>query len=99
MNTASTRTPTRRQPLAEVWARSGACPVWVAVALYAAANADAYGVAKLRAGQLREAVAPHATPDAVSRAIRRAVAAGWLAEGSSAWCLRLARPDTPTRSA
>lgn len=86
-------------PLADTWARSGECPIWIAVALYAAAHADPSGIVRLRAGQLREAVAPHATPDAVSRAIRRAVKAGWLDEDSSAWCLRLARPDTARQTA
>ena len=92
----STPVPT----LSEVWSRSGEAPIWVAVALYAAAHADpATGIAHLRARELREAVAPLATPDAISRAIRRAVAAGWLMPESSAWCLRLARPDTMSLTA
>lgn len=80
-------------PLSGAWARSGRAPLWVAVALYAAAEADpSTGVARLRAGELREALAPHTTANVVSAAIRKAVACGWLAEGSSAWRLILARP-------
>lgn len=76
---------TARTPIAEAWATSNQAPLWVAVALYAAANADARGYAVLRPGQLRTALA--APPTQVSDAIRRAVRAGWLHAESTAYCL------------
>lgn len=79
-------------PIAECWATSEQAPLWVAVALYAVAQADSRGVAQLRPGQLRAAVAPLSGSPVLTKAIRRAVAAGWLHEESTAWCLRLARP-------
>lgn len=82
-----------RQPIAESWATSNQAPLWIAVALYAAANADpATGRAIMQPNQLRRAVAPGASGSTLSQAIRRAVRAGWLDASSSAWCLQLGRP-------
>lgn len=74
-------------PIAEAWATSNQAPLWVAVALYAVANADARGHAELRPGQLRSALAPGVAAPVVSRAIRRAVRAGWLHPDSTSWHL------------
>lgn len=75
------------RPIAESWAKSNQAPLWVAVALYATAHADARGHAELRPGQLREALAPGAPAPRISEAIRRAVRAGWLHEDSTSWHL------------
>ena len=80
-------TETKRQPIAECWAVSNQAPLWIAVALYAVAQADSRGHAELRPGQLRAAVAPGAPAPRVSEAIRRAVRAGWLHEDSTSWHL------------
>jgi len=80
-----------QRPIAERWATSNQAPLWVAVALYAIAQADARGHAELRPGQLREAVAPGAPAPRVSEAIRRAVRAGWLHEDSTSWHLVVVR--------
>lgn len=79
-------------PIAERWATSRQAPLWVSVSLFAVSMADPVtGMAVMRAGQLREAVAPDASQSALSNAIARAVRAGWLAPGSTAWCLRVRR--------
>lgn len=81
-----------RTPIAEVWATSNKAPLWVAVALYAAAHADpATGNVALPPGRLAAALG--VAGSTLSQAIRRAVAAGWLAPGSSAYLLILMRPD------
>lgn len=86
-------TTTTQRPIAECWATSHQAPLWIAVALYAVAQADpSTGLAVLQPGQLRSAVAPDQSAPALSNAIRRAVRAGWLHQDSTAWCLRLARP-------
>ncbi len=80
-------------PIAETWATSHQAPLWVAVALYAVAHADpSTGNAPMTRGQLRAALAPMSDSAVISQAIARAVTAGWLAAGSSAYCLTLARP-------
>lgn len=79
------------RPIAETWATSHQAPLWVAVALYAAANADpATGTASLPPGHLAGALG--VAGSTLSQAIRRAVLAGWLAPQSSAYRLILARP-------
>lgn len=78
--------------LPDTWARSGAAPLWVSVALYAVAHADRLGCVQLQPGQLRRDLAPDYSAESVSRAVKRAVAAGWLDPGSTGLLLRLARP-------
>lgn len=58
-------------------------PLWVRVAAY---GVEHHGQ-PLEPGELRRALDPYAHPVNVSRAIRRAVAAGLLAHDSSARCL------------
>lgn len=85
-----TQQPAQR-PIAECWATSNQAPLWIAVALYAVAQADpTTGLAPMRPGQLLAAVAPGGRQDVLSKAIRRAVVSGWLHPDSTAWCLRLA---------
>ncbi len=77
--------------VAECWATSNQAPLWVAVALYAAARADpATGTLALSPGELARALGVGGS--SLSQAIRRAVQAGWLAPGSSAYRLQVARP-------
>lgn len=88
-------TTTNRPRLPEVWARSGEAPLWVSICLYAAARSEG-GMLRLEPGELRQAFVPDA-PDqvglsAISGAIRRAKAAGWLQPTSTARCLILGRP-------
>lgn len=86
---------TQPAPLADKWARSGQAPLWVAIALYAAANCDPVtGRATMSRGELRRELGHGATAATVSQAIRRAVAAGWLDASSTAWCLVLARSSS-----
>ena len=82
---------TRRPNTAEAWATGGQAPLWVSVALFAVARADAVGVAWLRPGELRKTVAPMASKSSVSQAITRAVQAGWLVEGSTTYRLEVRR--------
>lgn len=86
-----TRVRTATQLTAEAWATSHTAPLWVAVALLAVARADPFGVVWLAPGELLTAVAPGSRTQAVSRAIRQAVEAGWLEEGSNAGCLVVCR--------
>jgi hypothetical protein len=80
-----------RPTVAECWATSNQAPLWVAVALYAAAKADpTTGTLALAPGTLARALGVGGS--SLSQAIRRAVRAGWLADGSSAYRLQLARP-------
>jgi hypothetical protein len=78
-------------PIAEAWATSHQAPLWVAVSLYAAAHADpTTGTVALPPGHLAGALG--VAGSTLSQAIRRAVAAGWLDAGSSAYRLIVARP-------
>ncbi len=82
--------PTQR-PIAESWATSHQAPLWVAVALYAAANADpTTGTVALPPGHLATALGVRGST--LSQAIRRAVTAGWLGQESSAYRLIVTRP-------
>jgi hypothetical protein len=76
----------------DAWARSGEAPLWVAIALYALRRAQLDGVARLHPGELRAAVAPWASRQTVSNAVRRAVRAGWL-EPDSTGCRLVVRID------
>lgn len=78
------------KPLAVTWAESQQAPLWVGVALYAVAHADARGHAHLQPGQLRSALAPDSRPEVLSRAIGSAVRKGWLHRDSRSWHLILA---------
>lgn len=84
-------------PIAEAWARSRQAPLWVAVSLYAAAHADpSTGTVALAPGHLAGVMG--VAGSTLSQAISRAVAAGWLATGSSAYCLTVARPGGGRRA-
>lgn len=84
-------------PIAEAWATSHQAPLWVAVALYAAAHADpATGTVAMAPGHLAGVMG--VAGSTLSQAIRRAVAAGWLDDGSSAYRLTVARPAGERRA-
>jgi len=85
-------------PIAEAWATSNQAPLWVAVALYAVAHADpSTGTVALPPGRLAGALGVGGSP--LSKAIRRAVLAGWLDQRSSAYRLIVARPGGQHRGA
>lgn len=74
--------------IAGAWSRSHKAPLWVSLALHALALADADGHTECSPG----ALAYHfgVTASDVSRAITRAVQAGWLHPVSTSRCLVLA---------
>lgn len=58
-------------------------PLWVKVAVYA----ETHHGHRLKRGELRRLLDPHASASSLSRAIRRGIAAGLLAHDSTARCL------------
>jgi hypothetical protein len=82
------------------WARRAAdaqLPLWIRVVAYAEANAHPDGHCPLTPEQLHHGLDPTLSKGAVSRAIARAVAYGWLNPTSSARCLVLDRATPTTR--
>ncbi|MDF1705058.1 MAG: hypothetical protein P1U38_09815 [Aeromicrobium sp.] len=74
--------------VARLWSRTQRAPLWVSISLYALAHADLDGRVDLAPSHLRYVFRTDAPT--VSRAITRAVEAGWLDPTSSARCLVVA---------
>lgn len=79
------------QLIIHTWATTRQAPLWICIAMYVLAHADASGRLTLRRGQLRNEVDPFTTSRAVHKAVDRAIAAGWLIEGSTTTELRVMR--------
>lgn len=75
----------------QTWATTRQAPLWIAIAMYVAAHADARGRLHLKRGELRNEVDPFTSAQAIRQAVDRAVTAGWLVEGSTTTELRLVR--------
>lgn len=75
--------------IAQRWARSRRAPLWISLSLLALAHADEDGESTWERGQIRRRF--EVTTADVSRAITRAVAAGWLDPRSTSYRLVVRR--------
>lgn len=73
----------------DAWATTRQAPLWICISLYALSHADPTGRLTLKRGELRDRVDPLATPTQVWQAVKRAIDAGWILEGSTTTELRV----------